>query len=622
MEIGLYPKYIIRSLFVHGKHDFFAAGYKLLYPEYSKHGMSPWQHYVMDGKRKGFDNGNHPSDSDFFSGGYELEYPDVKAANFEPWHHYAINGLKEGRDNGLHPGKDLFFAEGYLEMYPDVAKDSTDPWRHYVLKGKKEGRDNGLHPGKDLFFAEGYLEMYPDVAQAKIDPWQHYVLLGKKEGRDNGLHPGKDLFFAEGYLKAYPDVAKDNIDPWHHYVLKGKKEGRSSQTNLVKKVSSFENYTNWIFDVHENKTNFVKNDGRVFRRKKSDPKIFAYYLPQFHAIPINDQSFGKGFTEWTNVSRATPLFYGHVQPRVPYDLGFYNLENIHVLERQVELAKQYGVYGFCFYYYWFSGKKVLDKPLQMFLDSKIDFKFHLMWANENWAKRWDGVNKDIILEQKFNYSEIDDFYRDLLPFIKDERYEKIDNKPILAVYRVALFGEKLFQAFVTRLNELAIKDGFDGFYFLGTNSFDFVDPQKYALEGLIEFPPHGMIGLTCTNDIEWFNLNCKVVVYDMHKWIDAKGYLNQHIDNCKMFKCCFPSWDNSPRKAYIDAAIFIMQQNDFYNWLSGLVRWTKSNYSENEQYVYINAWNEWGEGAVLEPDTRFGYRSLVTVRKVLEDTRA
>ena len=581
MEIGLYPKYIIRSLFVHDKHDFFAAGYKLLYPEYSRHGMSPWQHYVIDGKRKGFDNGNHPANEKFFSEGYLLEYPDIEAAGIDPWHHYAEKGRAEGRDNGLHPEKDRFFAEGYLEMYPDVLKSGMDPWHHYVLKGKKEGLDNGLHPGKDIFFAEGY-------------------------------------------LKVYPDVAKENIDPWHHYVLKGKKEGRSGQTNLVKTVSDFESYTNWIFDVHENKTLFVKNDGKIFRRKKSDPKIFAYYLPQFHAIPINDQSFGKGFTEWTNVSRATPLFKGHVQPRVPYDLGFYNLENIHVLERQVELAKQFGVYGFCFYYYWFSGKKVLDKPLQMFLDSKIDFKFHLMWANENWAKRWDGGNKDIILEQKFNYSEIDDFYHDLLPFIKDDRYEKVGNKPILAVYRVALFGEKLFQAFVSRLNELALKDGFDGFYFLGTNSFNFIEPQKYNIDGLIEFPPHGMKGLTCvnSNDIEWFNLNCKVNVYDTHKWIDSKGYLNQKIDNCKIFKCCFPSWDNSPRKAYIDAAIFIMQQNDFYNWLSGVISWTKSNHSSNEQYVYINAWNEWGEGAMLEPDTRFGYRALSTVRKVLEDSRS
>ena len=577
MEIGLYPKYLLRSLFVHGKHDFFTAGYKLLYPEYSKHGMTPWQHYVIDGRRKGFDNGNHPSES-------------------------------------------FFFREGYLEMYPDVSETKMDPWQHYVLKGKAEGRDNGLHPDAKLFFPEGYLMMYPDVADANLDPWRHYVLRGKKEGRDNGLHPTKEIFSPDDYLKTHPDVAEAGLDPWRHYAEYGRRRRNSGEKINGRRVSSFEDYTSWIFNVHENKSNFVQNDGRSYSRKEGDPKIFAYYLPQFHAIPINDRSFGKGFTEWTNVSRASPLFWGHVQPRVPYDLGFYSLENIKVLERQVELAKQFGVYGFCFYYYWFSGTKVLEKPLQMFLDSKIDFKFHLMWANENWAKLWDGGNRDIILEQKFDASKFDDFYRDLLPFIKDKRYEKIGNRPILAVYRAALFGEEVFLAFVNRMNELARKDGFDGFYFLGTNSFNFSEPQKYNLEGLIEFPPHGMRGLTTTNDVEWFNVKCKVNLYDMHKWIDARGY--EVKDNYKVFKCCFPSWDNSPRKAYIDAAIFLMQHNDFYNWLSGIIGWTKAHHPDNEQYVYINAWNEWGEGAFLEPDLRFGYNALTTVRKALEDTRS
>ena len=139
MEITLYPRYLICRLFVHGRSSFFKAGYKLLYPEYSRHGMTPWQHYVLDGKRKGYDNGCHPSDSVFFPDGYELEYPDVRASGAEPWRHFAETGHAEGRDNGLHPNKKLFFAEGYIEMYPDVAEAGLDPWRHYVLKGRKEG---------------------------------------------------------------------------------------------------------------------------------------------------------------------------------------------------------------------------------------------------------------------------------------------------------------------------------------------------------------------------------------------------------------------------------------------------------------------------------------------------
>lgn len=144
MKLALFPKYFIRRFFVTGKKNFFRAGYKFLYPEYSRHGMSPWQHYVIDGKRKGFCDGNCPPASVFFREGYELEYPDVKAAGIDPWHHYVQNGLSEKRDNGLNPPQDLFFAAGYLAMYPDVAESKEDPWHHYVLKGKAEGRDNGF----------------------------------------------------------------------------------------------------------------------------------------------------------------------------------------------------------------------------------------------------------------------------------------------------------------------------------------------------------------------------------------------------------------------------------------------------------------------------------------------
>lgn len=196
MKTTLYPKYFIRSLFAKGKDGFFSAGYKLLYPECCSEGMTPWQHYLIDGKRKGFDNGSHPSDIRFFPEGYKLEYPDVKKAGVDPWRHYAEKGYAEGRDNGLHPGAGEFFAEGYLEMYPDVKKAGADPWHHYVLHGKKEGRDNGLHPTEDVFFPTGYLAIYTDLAKAKIDLWHHYVLHGKKEGRSSCAI--KDKFVYEG----------------------------------------------------------------------------------------------------------------------------------------------------------------------------------------------------------------------------------------------------------------------------------------------------------------------------------------------------------------------------------------------------------------------------------------
>ena len=228
MEISLYPKYLIRSLLSHDRRSFFNAGYKLLYPEYSRRGMTPWQHYVTEGKRKGLGNGNNPPEDFFFREGYELEYPDVKNSGYDSWQHYAEKGLAEGRDNGNHPSEELFFAAGYLEMYPDAANSGMDPWHHYVLVGKKEGRDSGHHPSENLFFAAGYIEMYQDAANSGMDPWHHYVLIGKKEGRDNGLHPKVSQFFARGYLEMHPDVARSGMDPWRHYVLSGKKEGRNN----------------------------------------------------------------------------------------------------------------------------------------------------------------------------------------------------------------------------------------------------------------------------------------------------------------------------------------------------------------------------------------------------------
>ena len=232
MKIVVYPIYLVRRWFVEGKAKFFSAGYEVLYPKYNRYGMTPWQHYVVYGRRKGYDDGNHPFEKIFFAEGYLEMYPDVADAGVDPWRHYVLNGKKEGRDNGQHPNEKIFFSEGYLEMYPDVAAAGIDPWHHYVLAGKTEGRDNGLHPDENIFFAEGYIEMYSDVIGIGIVPWRHYVLIGKNEGRDNGLHPKGELFSASDYLWRYPDVAQAHVNPWRHYILAGRAEGRIANPDI------------------------------------------------------------------------------------------------------------------------------------------------------------------------------------------------------------------------------------------------------------------------------------------------------------------------------------------------------------------------------------------------------
>lgn len=371
----------------------------------------------------------------------------------------------------------------------------------------------------------------------------------------------------------------------------------------------------WIYDLQTNKSHFVPITNKPFKRTKNTPKIFAYYLTQFHAIPENDKAHGKGFTEWTTVTSATPQFIGHVQPKIPYDVGFYNLTDINVMKRQAELAKMYGIYGWCFYYYWFSGKKVLETPLYNFLKSDINMHFHFCWANENWSKLWDGGNKEIILEQKLDIIDAKKFFDDLLPFIKDKRYEKIDNKPLLSIYRPALFDKEILAGFMKKLNEMAQKHGFDGFYFMSHNAFGFNQPTEYGFNGIIEFPPHNLPKNKKIKNAH-FCKQSNFTVFDLTDFIKKQKYL--YDANYEVFKACFPHWDNTPRKTYSNGGVYILPEDGFEKWLSGIIDWTRKHNAKNKQYIYINAWNEWGEGAMLEPTTRYGYKNLDTIKKVLE----
>ena len=386
------------------------------------------------------------------------------------------------------------------------------------------------------------------------------------------------------------------------------------------RVFSWPSYGKWVEEIRQDKSQFVPFINKAYERIDGDPKIFAYYLTQFHAIPENDDAHGKGFTEWTNVASAAPQFVGHYQPKVPYDLGFYNLLIPGVMERQAEIAKAYGIYGFCFYYYWFSGKKVLEKPLEYWLAHKeIDFHYHFCWANENWSKLWDGGNQELILKQELKEVDAERFFADILPYFKDERYEKIDNKPILMIYRPSLFTKEKFLDFMISLQNLARKHGFDGLY-LTCSTFGQDNPKEWNLDALTEFPPHGMKN-KCVElrSISRLIPSTNFEILDTTEFINKKMYLKnqQH----KVFKCCFPSWDNTPRKAWSKGWCFMISDEQFETWLSDIIRWTKENNTPDEQYVYINAWNEWGEGAVLEPTLRYGYKKLDIVKKCIENER-
>ncbi len=388
---------------------------------------------------------------------------------------------------------------------------------------------------------------------------------------------------------------------------------------IVAKINSIANankFVNTFYD--EDKKDFVPISSDSFVRTEETCKLIAFYLPQFHSIPLNDENFGRGFTEWDNVTKAKPQFIGHYQPQLPIDVGFYDLSHDDVMYRQIELAKKYGIYGFCFHYYWFSGERLLEKPIFNFLNNKeLDFPFCLCWANENWSKLWDGGDKQIIKEQKIDNKSFNMFYRDIGIFFKDTRYIKIHNKPLFIVYRPTLFEKEKFIEFIEGLRNEAIKDGFDGIFILTSNfKFENEDVCEWKLDGIVEFPPHGLFDNIIWKNKKYTNSKTTMVCGDMKNYIVTGNHLKNYDSN--IYKGVFPSWDNTARKTYSGGCIFEGVTPDIYQkWLYDCIKLTNKK-NKDYQFVFINAWNEWGEGAHLEPDKKYGYAYLDATKKALE----
>ena len=250
-------------------------------------------------------------------------------------------------------------------------------------------------------------------------------------------------------------------------------------------------YTSWILERSYNKSNnFVPLSENSIILNKEMPKLVAFYLPQYYETDINNINFGRGFTEWYNVSKAIPQYTGHNQPQLPIDVGFYNLAHDDVMYRQIELAKQYGIQGFCFYYYWFSGVKQLDKPIENFMNNKsLNMPFCFMWANAPWSREWgDGNIKQILIKQEIlpEYDEL--FAKDLIRYFKDNRYIKINNKPVLIIFRVKAVETDRMRSLIDKIQEIAKNSGFDGVYVLGTNAGYFHGgTEDLGIEGIVEF---------------------------------------------------------------------------------------------------------------------------------------
>lgn len=373
-------------------------------------------------------------------------------------------------------------------------------------------------------------------------------------------------------------------------------------------------------------------------------KIIAFYLPQYHTIPENDKWWGKGFTEWTNVKKAKPLFTGHDQPRVPLNNNYYNLLNDDVKIWQVNLAKKYGVFGFCYYHYWFKdGKQLLEKPAEQMLNNQnVDLPFCFCWANENWSRNWDGGNQEIIMEQNYgNQQDWELHFQYLLKFFKDDRYITVDGKPLFVIYKPDLIAD-LYQM-VNYFKSRAKQEGFPGvcFAFQFPTYFSDIFYRDDIFDYMIEFEPvfsrsnvqrsqskkvEAMRKIFGENFISQYRKRKGIKGYNYNKprYLSMFFYdeawdtiLSQQWDK-KIIPGTFIDWDNTPRNKH-GAMYTGFTIEKFEKNMSLLIKKSREN---NKNMIFINAWNEWGEGAYLEPDEKYGYKKLEAIKKALEENES
>ena len=400
--------------------------------------------------------------------------------------------------------------------------------------------------------------------------------------------------------------------------------GTVASVNPLQKAPTYiAEYTRQIFSISgrlgEKNTEYVPKLAQNLDFSGVPLKIVAFYLPQFHPIPENDEWWGKGFTEWTNVSKAVPQFVGHYQPHLPGELGFYDLRIVDVMRQQVDLARKYGVGGFCFHHYWFGGYRLLERPVEQFLEAKdIDFPFCLCWANENWTRRWDGLDQDTLMAQQHSTQSDFAFIDDTLHILGDERYIRFEGKPVLLVYRVSLLPDAAATA--ARWRKRCIEAGIGEIYLVAVRSFDVTDPRPYGFDAAIEFPPHQVSVPRLNDHVAIVNPDYRGTIHDYGAM--ATYYAEQSVSDYPLIKTVMPSWDNEPRKPGAGDTFLGSSPTAYARWLRKAYAVTAAKLatdSAQPPFVFVNSWNEWAEGAHLEPDRKYGYAFLQATADVARE---
>lgn len=376
----------------------------------------------------------------------------------------------------------------------------------------------------------------------------------------------------------------------------------------------------------------------------SNTKIIAYYLPQYHEIPENNEWWGKGFTEWTNVKTAKPVFKGQKQPKVPLNKNYYDLMNKETVEWQTKLANDYGIYGFCYFHYWFKdGRKILEKPAENLLNWKdIPQRYCFFWANDQWKRTWSntdvsgtvwvsedakptGDNKEILLEQDYgNEKDWKNHFEYLLPFFKDDRYIKVNNKPFFAIYNLDLIdcSKEMFELW----NNLAIQSGFNGIHFVSVNQ---ECPDNPYIEAILQYG----YGTYSRSLLYKFSLKRRAIVSKIKNCFSKNKKLISNVWNYKFIWKCISSvkpygnvpnyaggdvhTDETPRRGKKALYFKNASAEIFEKYLRKQLKNCEIKYKTD--FLFLDAWNEWGEGNYLEPDEQYGYSFLEVIKRITHE---
>ena len=358
----------------------------------------------------------------------------------------------------------------------------------------------------------------------------------------------------------------------------------------------------------------------VYFMSKS-PRLIAFYLPQYHPIPENDAWWGKGFTEWTNTAKAQPLFPGHYQPHVPADLGFYDLRLAESRVAQAEMAKQYGLEGFCYYHYWFGGKKLLERPLEEVLQSgKPDFGFCMCWANQTWTGVWHGAPGRILIEQTYPGDEDHrNHFEYLLPAFQDERHIRVDGKPVFVIYSPMEIPD--VKRTMDLWREMAVAAGLKGLHLVAAVSSDWV-PQEHGFDASITSRLPKLRGsVSAGSPVKWLLNQYRKKrgwpsIYSYEKILSV--LLDKEKQGIENYNCVIPNWDNTPRSGE-NGLVFQGSTPELFRRHFREALEISQALPDDRRFIFIKSWNEWAEGNHLEPDLKYGLAYLNVIDEELKE---